>query len=420
MRVWLVTVGEPMPMDGPDVRLYRTGILAGFLCRKGHDVVWWASSFDHVRKAHRVKSHSRVVLENGCQVILIKTRGYKGNVSLGRLLDHRALALDFAGMAVEEPEPDVILCSMPTIELAREAVKYGVQRRIPVVLDIRDLWPEIFLELIPAFARSAGRMLLAPLFRDLRKACSMTAGITGITPLFVQWGVTQAGRAMGASDRDFPLGYIPRDRASRTGAGHCWEGLAGERTFLVCFFGALSRQFDLDTVIETARRLEGGPRTFTFVLCGTGDKLDHFRRRAEGLTNIHFPGWVDSSTIWSLMRASQVGLAPYRSSPSFRASLPNKSIEYLAAGLPLISSLQGELEKLLEENTCGLTYQEGEPGSLERALIALHDDRERLATLARNAQELFERSFSAEFVYGSMCDYLEAFTRKPQSASTSE
>ncbi|GAI08595.1 unnamed protein product, partial [marine sediment metagenome] len=50
MRIWLITIGEPLPSDNNNDRLYRTGILAKLLIQRGHEVVWWTSTFDHVRK----------------------------------------------------------------------------------------------------------------------------------------------------------------------------------------------------------------------------------------------------------------------------------------------------------------------------------------------------------------------------------
>ena len=38
MRVWLVTIGEPLPIDGTNERLCRTGILANMLVKRGHKV----------------------------------------------------------------------------------------------------------------------------------------------------------------------------------------------------------------------------------------------------------------------------------------------------------------------------------------------------------------------------------------------
>ncbi len=120
-----------------------------------------------------------------------------------------------------------------------------------------------------------------------------------------------------------------------------------------------------------------------------------------------FPGWVGAAEIWTLMRMARAGLAPYHNSKDFRSSLPNKSIEYLSAGLPLVSSLTGELERLLSEHGCGVTYVEGDAGSLAASLSSLYDDGARLEAMAANAAALFAEKFTAEKVYGAMCRYLE-------------
>ncbi len=54
MRVWLLTVGEPLPTDGGSDRVWRTGFLARALADRGHEVVWWSSAFDPFR--HRLRS----------------------------------------------------------------------------------------------------------------------------------------------------------------------------------------------------------------------------------------------------------------------------------------------------------------------------------------------------------------------------
>ena len=412
MRIWLVTVGEPLPTDGSNERLLRTGILAGFLVRKGHEVLWWTSAFDHVRKTRRAVENTFVSLAGNYRIGMLRSCGYRRNISLARLFDHRGLARNFIELAPREPSPDVILCSMPTIELSREAVRYAKGRGIPVVLDIRDLWPDVLLDIAPSWARWAARLFLSSLFRDLREACAGATAVIGITDPIVEWGVRYAGRPKTGLDRAFPLGYVEQiplpeemEKAQRA-----WGGLgigANPGEFLVCFFGTIGRQFDLGTVIKAARRLEGGGRRFRFVLCGSGDMLPRFRKLAGDITSVVFPGWVGAAEIWTLMRIARVGLAPYHNSIDFRSSLPNKSIEYLSAGLPLVSSLTGELERLLEEHGCGVTYTEGDAESLATALVELYDHRARLETMADNALALYIGRFTAERIYNELCGYLE-------------
>jgi glycosyltransferase involved in cell wall biosynthesis len=106
------------------------------------------------------------------------------------------------------------------------------------------------------------------------------------------------------------------------------------------------------------------------------------------------------------MKMSSVGLAPYYSNRGFVTNIPNKPIEYLSAGLPVVSSLQGVLKTLLDDNKCGVTYQNGDVEGLTKVLLALYDGHEVLNELSRNAYRLFEERFSSEKVYGDMCDYL--------------
>lgn len=50
MNIWLVTIGEPLPIDEGNYRLLRVGILANLLVKKNHNVIWWTSTFNHIEK----------------------------------------------------------------------------------------------------------------------------------------------------------------------------------------------------------------------------------------------------------------------------------------------------------------------------------------------------------------------------------
>ncbi len=418
MRVWMITIGEPLPTDGTNERLLRTGILADFLAKRGHEVVWWTSSFDHVRKTHRVEHDTCIQVSDNYRMVILRSSGYRRNMSLARLTDHRDHARRFAVLAPCEPAPDAILCSMPTIELSRAAVQYAAMRKIPIALDIRDLWPDIFVDHAPSWARWFARLLLQPLFRDLRWACSRATAITGITSPIVAWGLGYAGRTRSELDHEFPFGYVERklSDAEIVSARKYWSTYnidADNDEFIVCFFGTLGRQFDLETVIDAARRLESGQRAIRFVICGTGDRLTHYQNMAEGLSNVVFPGWVGSKEIWVLMRLAKLGLAPYNNTKDFRWSLPNKTIEYISAGLPMLSCLAGELQTLIKSYACGVTYEEGNAISLVSEIELLYDDRKLLSLMASNSLQLYKTHYTADIVYNDMCSYLEHLASTP-------
>lgn len=421
MRVWLIKLGEPLPTDGPNERLMRTGLLAAALVRDGHEVVYWSSTFDHFRKRFRAPRGASLRSDAGCEIELLQGCGYRRNVSLARLRDHRQTARDFLRRAPEKARPDVILCALPTLDMCAAATRLGRSWNVPVVLDVRDLWPDVFLDLAPGRLRWLARAALAPFYRTARQVCRDAAAITGVTPQYVEWGLRYAGRPARAFDRDFPLGYSqaePGER-EREEALAFWRGHGlspGDGRFVACFFGTIGRHFEMECVIRAARLLHEAGRDARFVLCGDGPDLAKCRAAARDCPNVIFPGWIDAARIWTLMRQSTAGLAPYVNSDNFLRNLPNKPIEYLSAGLPILTSLRGVLGELIVREQCGLAYDSRDAGGLARRCMELMDSPDRLASLTRRGRAVYEQRFVAEAVYAEMRDHLVEIADKPASS----
>ncbi len=417
LRIWLVTVGEPLPSDPGHPRLLRTGILARTLAARGHEVLWWSSAFDHSRKVQRAEADHCIDLQPRFRLSLLHAPGYRHHVSLSRIRHHRATARAFARLAPAEARPDVIVSSLPTLELCEAAVDYGRSRGVPVAIDIRDLWPDIFLELAPRGLKTVARCLLDSMFRSARRICAGATAVLATSPDFVDWGLRNAARARKPTDADFPLGYAPDEPSSEAlrSAEEVWDrrGIRAERAGLrACFFGTFGRQFDFDTVLDALRRLRSEGCRVTAVLCGEGDRLAALRTAAADLEDVvTLPGWVDAASIRSLMKRSDVGLAPYFSTPSFESNIPNKAIEYFSAGLPVLSSLRGVLQRTLDEVSGGWTYPNGDAAALAGLLSRLGGAREDLAARGRNALALFHDRYQGERVYGAMADHVERLAR---------
>jgi len=424
VKIWLVTIGEPLPTDGSGKdRLYRTGILANMLAKNGHEVVWWSSTFDHVRKRQRFSRNKTIHLDTGVVLTLLHGYGYKRNVSLLRLLDHAMLAWKFSCKAREMVCPDLILCSLPSLELPVAVTRYGKTHDVPVVLDVRDLWPDIFLDVVPSWARGLMKVALSPYWRMTREVCRDAFCITGNVPAFVAWGLSHAKRNPTQYDRFFPFAYVssPLSDEDMDHAVKFWRNYGLEKgggEFALCFFGSFSNQFDLETVVDAALLLEAEGRKVRFVLCGTGERLESLRKRAGHSQAILFPGWIDSAKIRALMDITSVGLAPYKHNAGFSDSMPNKSIEYLAGGLPVVTCLRGYLSEFIVLHKCGVTYQAGNPRALSDVIIGLMEKNSvQVTMMSKNANRVFLERFDADKVYGEMMVYFQSVVAAYSSVS---
>lgn len=418
MKIWLVNASEPLPTDGGNSRLFRVGMLARYLSDHGHDVLWWASSFDHVRKTQRVRSDTVMRLNERLRIALLRSSGYRRNVSLSRVVDHFILGRKFRRLADRYPKPDIILSSLPTLDLAVEACRYGRRRAVPVIVDIRDLWPDVFLDIVPAVFTSLARAALSPYRWMARRACAQASAIIGPNSRYISWGLAQGARLGTALDRQFPFAYPAETPAAeaRSCALSFWRDhgiTAGDGRFNVAFFGTLGRQFDLETVLIAAR-MPQLPPSVRFVICGAGDREGEYRSMAQGCGNVVFPGWVGAADIWTLMRMSSVGLAPYLPTANFENHIPNKPIEYLSAGLPILTTLSGTLGSLLTQNDCGYVYQAGDSCGLVEHLERLQRDRIELQRLSANAAAIFQARFTAEKVHSDLLGYLQSVVKDAQ------
>jgi glycosyltransferase involved in cell wall biosynthesis len=103
----------------------------------------------------------------------------------------------------------------------------------------------------------------------------------------------------------------------------------------------------------------------------------------------------------------------------FLATINNKAVEYLSAGLPVISSpRRGVLYDLLKTESCGLSYVERGADELAATLQNLQADPVALAGMSVRAQTVFHRHFSANEIHKRMTEYLiEVAARTSRPAS---
>ena len=365
MRIWLIQRSEPTPHDNDGKqRLMMMGILSNQLSKKGHEVVWWTSTFDHYNRKHRFKEDQEVSVNDKYLIKYLKGCGYKKNVSLSRIIDNNLVAKKFKIKAKRIlHKPDIIFSSIPTAELSLEAVRFGKKNNIPVVLDIRDMWPDVFFDILPDICRKIYPLLSFFIERKLKKACSQADHIVGITDDYVDWGIKHSGRTREILDKEFYLGYIPSKSDNRdiNKGFKYWShyGLYKDSDDLVVsYFGVLGKVYDFNPIIEAAEILQKKKvRKIKFVICGTGENLEYLKEKTKNLKNFFLPGWVYKDEIASLLILSSIGIAPYMPISSYLQTISNKAAEYLSGELPIALSLdKGTLYELLRKNNAGIFY----------------------------------------------------------------
>jgi len=404
--------GEPLHIDEDNARPMRAMNLSNALVQAGHRVVLWSSAFYHQEKRHRSSTAQSIRVSDSLEIRLIPSRGYQRHIGFGRLIDHAGLAFNLKKMLDHaESLPDVAFIGYPPIETAAVLARWLARRGVPSLVDVKDQWPSLFLDAVPAPLRPLGRMALWPYFHLARRAIRDSTGMSAMANGFLDWALSFAKRERTDMDGVFPLtSPLGQVSASQLDEARRWwegQGILDDGRPRVCFVGSHSPAFDFRPVQEAAKMAVNGINSCEFVICGDGGSSSELRAMMAGLPNVHFPGWVDLPKIEALAERSQAALAPYLNIENFTRNLPNKIVDALSLGLPILSPLQGEVASLISENGVGIRYGTDTGKNLHDCIQALTKDAALQKSMSQKARTLYAERFSFEMVYGGLVKHLE-------------
>ena len=412
MNIWLIQRSEITPIDYGENRLMRTGLIADIMQRQGHKVKFWTSDFNHFQHKHRFKGSKLVRVNNNYYIQFIKSIGYEKNFSLRRYLDDIFVAREFINIAHNSELPDVILVSMPSIELASKVTNFAKQRNIPVYVEIRDLWPDIFIDVAPIFLRPFLFVVNLYLNYKLKKCLLEANGVIGITESYLRWALRKINKKRTINDEVFHMSYLKPSKQANLSKKYIKDCIERKFSFLLeekivfVFIGTLGKTNDIETVLNAAKKISTKNFPNTFVIAGKGEKYSMLRKKYVNQKNIKFVGWLDKDEIKVLLSKSDVGILPYIDADNYKLNIPNKPSEYLSEGLYLALSLnEGEMYNLIKKNNIGFSYSNNEK-ILIKKLKDLIKNKHKIKENKKLSFKLFNNYFDANKTYSDLAFFL--------------
>jgi glycosyltransferase involved in cell wall biosynthesis len=386
--------------------------LSNALVQADHRVVLWSSAFYHQEKRHRSTTARRIRVSNNLEIRLIPSSGYRRHIGVGRLIDHAGLAFNLKKMLHQtEVPPDVAFIGYPPIETAAVLARWLSRRGVPSLLDVKDQWPSLFLNAMPTALRPLGGVVIWPYFHLARRAMRDSTGLSAMANGFLDWALRFAERERTDMDGVFPLtsplGQFSASQLEETRRWWDAQGVLDDGRPRVCFVGSHSPAFDFKPVKEAAELAASGQSPCEFIICGDGGSSAELRTMMANLPNVQFPGWIDRPKIEALAERCHAALAPYLNIENFTRNLPNKIIDALSLGLPILSPLQGEVASLIAEHGVGLRYGTDTGKTLHDCIQALAKDAVLQKSMFQKARALYAERFSFEMVYGGLVKHLE-------------
>lgn len=251
--------------------------------------------------------------------------------------------------------PGPIFQAIPGILLAR-------LKRTTVITWVQDLWPES-LE-ATRFVRN--RSVLNLVARVVRWVYRHNDLLLVQSLSFVEPVRAMAGRT--------PVVYHPNPGELPAG-GVALQGEPALRLnsgFNVVFAGNLGTVQALETILEAAEKTLQHSDVW-WVLIGSGSRSEwlHQETQRRGLTRVVLPGRFAPEAMPLILAQASVLLVSLVRSPIMSQTVPSKVQSYLAAGRPIIASLDGEGARIVTEAGAGIACPAEDATALSEAVLRL-------------------------------------------------
>jgi glycosyltransferase involved in cell wall biosynthesis len=326
---------------------------------------------------------------------------------LGRLGGYISFALmaTYAGMRFANAEYDRIIVTSPPLPVGIPGLLLSEWKRISLVLEIRDLWPESAIEM----GVLKNKWLIRLSYRFEKYLYHKAKLINVLTPAFRDRlihdkGVDPRKIVMIPNAADFRWS---EQALLHEGTGELRGKLNLEGKFVIIYVGAHGLANDLMQLVEAATLLRG--TNAHFLLIGDGMQKRMLMEEADfrQLTNITFFAPVSKEQVFGYILMADVGVAVLKKAAIFKTVYSNKTFDYFSCKKPVLMAIDGVSRDLVEQAEAGMFAEPENPADLAKRIEIYMKDRALLARHGENGYRFVRKHFDREKLAKNFLECIE-------------
>lgn len=342
----------------------------------------------------------------GIRVVRVWTYLAANSGFIKRILNYLSYMIMAAWAGFLAPRPDVIIATSPQFFCGWAGAIVQWLRRIPFVLEVRDIWPESITAVGAMKAGLAVRILQwleKRLYKSADHIVAVGKGYRDNVCSKVEMQDRISVIYNGVDGEHFQP--QPRDEE--------FLSLYGMQDRFVCaYVGTIGMAHGLETVLDTAEMLKDEGRTdIGFLLVGDGARrqwLEDDAKQRELSDLVRFTGRLDKSEMPRVLASCDTLLVHLRECDLFSTVIPSKIFESMAMERPIIMGVQGESADIVRDANAGVEMIPGNADSLKECLERLSTDECLYQSLIVNGRRFVLEKFSRD-VFAE--DYLRVLSK---------
>jgi colanic acid biosynthesis glycosyl transferase WcaI len=386
--------------------------LAGYLARRGHDVTV-ACGHPHHPTGRLPDGWSRRLFQREVRDGVRVIRGWHA-ISPSRHIAVRAAVFvsQAAGTAtvaaLAAPRPDVVVNYGPPFVGPLLSAAIAKAHRAPLLSVVYDIYPDVVI--------GSGKLTNPLLIAAARRAERAQYGVSDRI-LVLSEGFRRKLEAKGVRPEKvvtIPV-WLDTNEITPRSRDNAWRSrhAIDPETKVVLYAGTIGLVSGARVAVDAAERLRARSGVL-FLFVGEGQVKDELEAeaRASRLPNVRFLPFQPRQDLCDVQASADVSLvtlAPGRG----ETSVPSKVIGYMAAGRPVVASvdLDCDTADAVRSSGCGVVVPPGDAEALASAVDGLLSDEDARRRMGRRARTAFEEQYGAEAALRRYADVLESLGR---------
>ena len=391
MKVWIINpYGN---IAGENWRPHRSFTVAKAFEFDGHDVTYWISNMDHRSKFERKEKE---IYDDKLKIKIVPSTEYSEHISISRIKFEVNFIKQFRVLAqLENTKPDLIIIGEPSLFISYNFIKYISKYDIKFIIDIVDLWPELFKLVLPKFLQPLHKIIFSPFYLKRSWFLKKASGILSVSKAYLKIAtdinVKVASKVVywGVDLGSFNVVDIMEN---------------SESTLNIIYAGTLGDNYDIKSIIDCAKKVQEQNLDVHIYIAGDGNLRDFVITSIKqfNLTKTTYLGRISPKDLVTYYQKCQLALSTYTREST--VSMPIKAFDYFAAGLPLLNSLRMDLGEMVLEHNLGLNYDPGNSNDLFEKMMYLRSNVEQIKEMRLNCLEI-AKQFDDSVIYKEYIDF---------------
>lgn len=402
--IWIINHYALTPAQGG---LNRHFFFARELQKRGYNVRIFTSSAIHNTDINMISKNEGCFFKDvdyeGVHYTYLKSSGYKGN-GISRIKNMLGFAFIIKKIwkKYKSEKPDVIYTSSPDLFTAWQSVKFAKKHKMPVIVEVRDLWPLSIVE-YKGFSNNnpAIKVLYEMEKRIYKRANALIFTMAGGKDYIAdkKWNKKVDTNKIFNVNNGIDIAEQEKQKSEFV----LEDSDLNDDIFKVVYAGSIRTANSVDLLVKSAKKLKDYP--VKFLIYGDGDnraELENYCADNE-LNNVKFKGKVDKKYIPNICSKASVNVLTYKNAGTWKyGGSQNKMFDYMNSGRPIVTNIKMGYS-LLQKYDCGLELDNNNEEELSAAILQIYNlPEEEYAKMCQNA-----KNAAKDFDYEILTNKLE-------------